>query len=127
MSQAQPVELHVGANVYTLEGEKVGRLRFLIVDPEAASYSHLVLEKGGSLEHDTMIPIARVKEVLHRGIYLNARRPELNEMEEFPESLYAGRSHDGGDRGRDRSNSSSGSSHGNSGGRRNKRYRRHRD
>lgn len=127
MSHAQRAELHVGSNVYTLEGEKVGRLRFLVVDPDTAAYSHLVLEKGGSLEHDIMIPTDRVGQVLHRGIYLNAKRSELQEMEEFPESVYSGRDRP------ERQSNSGGSGHSPSGGgggggnRRGKRYRRHRD
>ena len=114
MSQTNSPELHVGSNVYTIDGEKVGRLRFIMVDPETASVSHLVLEKSSFLEKDVMVPTDRVGQVLHRGIFLTANIGELLDMEEFPESEYGGR-----DRGDDRG--------GNRGGRRGKRYRRHRD
>lgn len=113
MSQTNSPELHVGSNVYTIDGEKVGRLRFIMVDPETASVSHLVLEKSSFLEKDVMVPTDRVGQVLHRGIFLTANIGELLDMEEFPESEYGGR-----DRNDDR---------GNRGGRRGKRYRRHRD
>ena len=113
MSQANSPELHVGSNVYTIDGEKVGRLRFIMVDPETASISHLVLEKSSFLDKDIMVPTDRVGQVLHRGIYLTANIGELLDMEEFPETLYSGR--DRNDRGDNRGN------------RRGKRYRRHRD
>lgn len=135
MSHTNSPELHVGSNVYTIDGEKVGRLRFLMVDPDTASVSHLVLEKSSYINADVMIPTDRVGQVLNRGIYLTANLGEIIDMEEFPESAYSGQRGDRqerdrndrqdgnregrGDRGGDRGNGG--------GGRRNKRYRRHRD
>lgn len=122
MSQTNSPELHVGSNVYTIDGEKVGRLRFIMVDPDTASVSHLVLEKSSFLEKDIMVPTDRVGQVLHRGIFLTANIGELLDMEEFPESEYGGR-----DRGDRDSGGSSNSGNNNNRGRRGKRYRRHRN
>ncbi len=129
MSQNSP-ELHVGANVYTIDGEKVGKLRFIMVDPDTASISHLVLEKSSYVTADVMIPTERVGQVLNRGIYLTATLGELIDMEEFPEAAYAGRDGQRGERERDSRpergndrNSGNSSSGGNRN--RNKRYRRH--
>jgi sporulation protein YlmC with PRC-barrel domain len=140
LSQTNSPELHVGSNVYTIDGEKIGRLRFLMVDPETASVSHLVLEKSSYVNADVMIPTDRVGQVLNRGIYLTANLGEIIDMEEFPESAYTGRDASRGDRGErmdrndrqeqqprdrgdrgDRGNSAGGNR------RNNKRYRRHRD
>ncbi len=121
MSQTNSPELHVGSNVYSVDGEKVGRLRFLMVDPESASVSHLVLEKGHFLTNDVMVPTEHVGQVLHRGIYLTANRGQLLDMEEFPESAYTGRERN------DRSDRNNNGGGGGGGGRRGKRYRRHRD
>ncbi len=118
MSQTNSPELHVGSNVYTIDGEKVGRLRFIMVDPDTASVSHLVLEKSSFLDKDVMIPTDRVGQVLHRGIFLTANIGELLDMEDFPESEYGSRDRN------DRDNSSSNNSNR---GRRGKRYRRHRN
>ena len=129
MSQTNSPELHVGSNIYTIDGEKVGRLRFIMVDPESASVSHLVVEKSSFLNHDVMVPTDRVGQVLHRGIFLTTSIGELVDMEEFPESAYTGRErNDRSDR-HDRNNNDRGNN-GNSGGgghRRGKRYRRHRN
>lgn len=118
MSQTNSPELHVGSNVYTIDGEKVGRLRFIMVDPETASVSHLVLEKSSFLDKDIMVPTDRVGQVLNRGIFLTANIGELVDMEEFPESEYGGR--DRNDRNDNRGGGGGG------GGRRGKRYRRNR-
>ena len=58
MSQTNSPELHVGANVYTIDGEKVGKLRFIMVDPDTASISHLVLEKSSYVNADVPAPAA---------------------------------------------------------------------
>lgn len=152
MSHTNSPELHVGSNCYTIDGEKVGRLRFLVVDPDTASVSHLVLEKSSYIHADVMVPTDRVGQVLNRGIYLTANLGELIDMEEFPESAYTGQRSDRSDRsersegnngnignrqdgrgergGHDRGNSASNNSRrggGGGGGGGNKRYRRHRD
>lgn len=129
MSQTNSPELHVGANVYTIDGEKVGKLRFIMVDPDTASISHLVLEKSSYVNADVMIPTARVGQVLNRGIYLTATLGELIDMEEFPESAYTGRDAQRGDRMErdsrpERGNDRNGGG-GNRNNNRNKRYRRH--
>ena len=126
MSDSQHPELHVGSNIYTIDGEKVGKLRFLMVDPDTASVSHLVLEKSSYITNDVMIPTDRVGQVQNRGIFLTANIGELIDMEEFPEAAYTGRHSDrqereyrSDNRERDNRNGSGG------GNRRNKRYRRH--
>jgi hypothetical protein len=154
LSQTNSPELHVGSNCYTIDGEKIGRLRFLVVDPETASVSHLVLEKSSYINADVMVPTDRVGQVLNRGIYLTANLGEIIDMEEFPESAYTGQRSERGDRGErqdgrgdrqerhdrpERGNNERGNSEranidrndrdrGSNGNRgRNKRYRRHRD
>lgn len=117
----------MGSNVYTIDGEKVGRLRFIMVDPDTASVSHLVIEKSSFLDKDIMVPTDRVGQVLHRGIFLTANIGELLDMEEFPESDYGGRERPERSESRSSSGGGSGSSSNSGGGRRNKRYRRHRD
>lgn len=131
MSQTNSPELHVGANVYTVDGEKVGKLRFIMVDPDTASISHLVLEKSSYVHADVMIPTDRVGQVLNRGIYLTANLGELIDMEEFPESAYTGRDANRGER-QDREPRPERNDRGNIGGpggnrnrNSNKRYRRH--
>lgn len=121
LSQTNSPELHVGSNVYTIDGEKVGRLRFITVCPDTASVSHLVIEKSSFLDKDIMVPTDRVGQVLHRGIFLTANIGELLDMEEFPESDYGGRERP------ERSENRGGGGGGGGGGRRGKRYRRHRD
>jgi uncharacterized protein YrrD len=96
-------DLHVGSAVYSKEGEKVGRLRFMMVDPGSESVSHLVLEKGMLLHSDVLAPVPSVDRILYRGIFLNISSEEVLNLPEFQEGRYLARErhhhNNGGDRG----------------------------
>jgi sporulation protein YlmC with PRC-barrel domain len=136
-------DLHVGSAVYSKEGEKVGRLRFMMVDPGEQSVSHLVLEKGMLLHADVLAPVLSVERILYRGIFLNISSEDVLNLPEFQEGRYLARERhnhsNGGDRG-DRENRENRGDHhvprhhgghgnhdGGSGGghRRSRRFRRH--
>jgi sporulation protein YlmC with PRC-barrel domain len=80
--------LHVGAAVYTANGEKVGKLRFVVVDPESEVVTHLVLERGMMLSRDVLAPIGVVGKVMHRGIFLTVSPEEVQELPDFAEGRY---------------------------------------
>lgn len=131
-------DLHVGSAVYSKEGEKVGRLRFMMVDPGSESVSHLVLEKGMLLHNDVLAPVHSVERILFRGIFLTISSEEVSALPEFQEGRYLARErhhhNNGGDRGeRDHhvprhhgGHDGGGNSGGGGGGhRRSRRFRRH--
>lgn len=80
--------LHVGAAVYTATGEKVGKLRFVVVEPETEVVTHLVLERGMMLSRDVLAPIGVVGRVMHRGIFLTISADEVQELADFAEGRY---------------------------------------
>lgn len=87
--------LHVGAAVYTANGEKVGKLRFVVVEPETENVSHLVLERGMMLSRDVLAPIGVVGKVMHRGIFLTISPDEVQELADFAEGRYLSGGHGG--------------------------------
>lgn len=114
-------DLHVGSAVYSKEGEKVGRLRFMMVDPGEQSVSHLVLEKGMLLHSDVLAPVLSVEKILYRGIFLNISSEDVLNLPEFQEGRYLARErhqhNNGGDRGErgDRDNRGNGDNRDNRG------------
>ena len=137
-------DLHVGSAIYSSNGEKIGRLRFMMVDPESEMVSHLIVEKGMLLSQDVLAPCDTVSSVLHRGIFLTLTSEEVLALPEFNEARYLQRErahhhhheggghrhHDRGDRGdrgdRDHRGGDRGDRDGGGGGhRRRGRFRRH--
>ncbi len=92
--QISVIDLHVGSAVYSSKMEKIGRLRFMVVDPDSESVSHLVLEKGMLLAHDVLAPVTSVNQVLHRGIFLSITSEEILALPEFLEHRYLTRGRD---------------------------------
>lgn len=80
--------LHVGAAVYTANGEKVGKLRFVVVEPETEAVTHLVLERGMMLSRDVLAPIGVVGKVMNRGIFLTISPEEVQELADFTEGRF---------------------------------------
>lgn len=119
-------DLHVGSAVYSKEGEKVGRLRFMMVDPSSESVSHLILEKGMLLQSDALAPVQSVERILHRGIFLNISSDVVAALPEFQEGRYLARERhhhsNGGEHHVPRHHNHEG---GGSGHRRPRRFRRH--
>lgn len=95
-------DLHVGSSIYSSEGEKIGRLRFMMVDPESEMVSHLIVEKGMLLSQDVLAPVTSVSNVLHRGIFLTLTSEAVLSLPEFNEVRYLQREraqhHGGGER-----------------------------
>ena len=129
-------DLHVGSAVYSSDGEKVGRLRFMVVDPDSETVSHLVLEKGMLLSQDVLAPVTNVNELKYRGIFLSLSSEAVLALPEFNEGRYLQRErgqggHEGHhqDRGRDdrgdRGDRGDGGGANNGGHRRGRRFRRH--
>lgn len=82
-------DLHMGSPMYSSNGEKIGRLRFTISDPEAPyAVRQLVIEKGMLLHRDVTIPIEAVKASEKSGLILSLSSDELQEMPEFVEGRW---------------------------------------
>jgi uncharacterized protein YrrD len=81
-------EFHMGSPIYTADGQKVGRLRFVVADPETYDLLYLVIEKGMLLSRDVLAPQELIREVKKSGIVLNASPEQVQELPDFVEARY---------------------------------------
>jgi osmotically-inducible protein OsmY/sporulation protein YlmC with PRC-barrel domain len=77
-------DFKIGAPILTAEGE-VGRLKYVVVDPDAEVVTHLIIERGRLLRHSIVVPTGWVEHADAQGIRLNAKLAELEELPEFRE------------------------------------------
>lgn len=90
-------DLHMGSPVYASNGEKIGRLRFTVSDPEPPhAVRQLVVEKGMLLHRDTMIPVEAIKSSEMSGIRLGLNAEQIQELPEFIETRWFQRESGGG-------------------------------
>jgi osmotically-inducible protein OsmY/sporulation protein YlmC with PRC-barrel domain len=80
-------DFKIGAPVLTDDGE-VGRLKYVVVDPQAEIVTDLVVERGRLLRHDFVVPVGWVEHADGHGIRLHAKKADLEELPEFREVEY---------------------------------------
>jgi uncharacterized protein YrrD len=80
-------EFRAGAPVECTDGP-AGRLRRLIVDPEAETVTHLVVDSQEHLGAPILVPRDQVAAAGHDGVRLRCTRAEFNTMDPFEEVMY---------------------------------------
>ncbi len=82
-------DLHMGSPIYSSSGEKIGRLRFTISDPEPPyEVRQLIIEKGMLLQRDASIPVEAVQASEKSGIRLSLSSAQVLELPEFTEGRF---------------------------------------
>jgi uncharacterized protein YrrD len=77
-----------GADVYSAQGDKLGTLSRVIIDPNTHEVTHIVIEKGFMFTTSKLIPIDKVDPHNQEKIVLNSLEHDLNEFEDFEETHY---------------------------------------
>jgi hypothetical protein len=77
-------DFKIGAPVLTDDGE-VGRLKYVVVDPDAAVVTQLVVERGRLLHREMVVPAGWVEHADGQGSRLQAKLDELEALPEFRE------------------------------------------
>jgi sporulation protein YlmC with PRC-barrel domain len=75
-------DFKIGVPVHAAEGE-AGRLKYVVVDPDAEAVTHLVVERGRLGRHDVVVPVGWVEQADASGIRVNATLAELESLPEF--------------------------------------------
>lgn len=77
-----------GAEVYSPNGERIGTLKRVVIDPATREVSHLVIENGLLFASDKIIPIDQVNPENEEMIILRSSGQELEQFEDFEEEHY---------------------------------------
>ena len=79
----------MGSPIYSANGEKIGRLRFTISDPEPPyAVRQLIVEKGMLLQRDATVPVEAVLASEKSGIRLLLTNEQILECPEFAEGRW---------------------------------------
>ena len=86
-TQKRDLDLKAGANVYTAEGDRVGSIERVVLDPESLDATHLVVEKGLLFTKDRLVPVDQVGAATSDLITLRAGL-DMDELEPFEVERY---------------------------------------
>jgi uncharacterized protein YrrD len=81
------MDIREGTKVFTHQGEAVGEVDRIVVDPMARRVRDLVLKEGVLIRHDRVLPLDRIATVTPDGIVLDAG-VDVEDLEEFEEIRY---------------------------------------
>jgi sporulation protein YlmC with PRC-barrel domain len=82
------VELRKGARVVTSDGERVGIVDRVVLDPVREEVTHLVVSRGLVVHRDKLVPVSYVKKSTDDEVTLNKPAGEIDSLPEFEETHY---------------------------------------
>ncbi|HEX5838261.1 MAG TPA: PRC-barrel domain-containing protein [Anaerolineales bacterium] len=77
-----------GADVYSANGDKLGSLGRVIIDPKSHEVTHIVVEKGMLFTTNKLVPIDNIEPRNEEMIILTSSERDLEELQDFEESEY---------------------------------------
>jgi uncharacterized protein YrrD len=83
------VEFRNGALVVTADGQDVGRVDRVVLNPQTRQITHIVVRQGLLFSEDKLVPIGLVASATEDRVTLKAAADRLGELELFEETHYA--------------------------------------
>jgi osmotically-inducible protein OsmY/sporulation protein YlmC with PRC-barrel domain len=81
-------EFKIGTPVLSRDEREIGKLKYLVIDPDDETISNLVVEKGLLLRKDVVVPVSWVVKADEERIFVNATASEVDSLPEFREVDY---------------------------------------
>lgn len=82
------MRIDIGTTVRTLEGDEIGKVERIILDPTTRDVTALVVHKGLILNRDVVVPISLVQYADNREVQLRLGRDYLQDLPDFVDKHY---------------------------------------
>ena len=82
------MRLTKGADIYSAQGEKLGTLDRVVLDPETKEVTHLVISKGGLFKTSKVVALDLLNQEVEDRITLLNPNHDWDEFEDFEETHY---------------------------------------
>ena len=82
------MEFKQGTNVYTTNGEDVGTVDRVVLNPKTKEVTHIVVRKGFFFAEDKVIPIDLISSATEEGVRLRGISSDLDTLSPFEETHY---------------------------------------
>ncbi|HEX2924286.1 MAG TPA: PRC-barrel domain-containing protein [Chloroflexota bacterium] len=85
------MKINVGSSVKTSEGEEIGHVERVILDPDTKDVDAIVVHRGLILTRDVIVPLSLVQYADQSGVHLRMTKDQLHELPDFVERHYVAR------------------------------------
>jgi uncharacterized protein YrrD len=82
------LELKRGAEIQTADGDKIGQIDRVVIDPRTKEVTHLVVRKGGLFSEDRVLPAGFIQTASEDQLTLSAEDINLEDLPLFEEEHY---------------------------------------
>jgi uncharacterized protein YrrD len=82
------MELRRGANVVTADGERIGQVDRVVLDPRTKEVTDLIVHKGLLFTEDKVLPVDLIASATEEQVKLNEGATDLEELPRFEERHY---------------------------------------
>ncbi len=82
------MQFHKGANVFTMEGEEVGQIDRIVIDPRNQEITHLVIRQGFLVAHSKVVPIDAMTVGPTGNVTVLMNPDQFKELPDFEEKEY---------------------------------------
>ena len=82
------MELTEGAEVFTADGQKVGKINRFIVDPATEEVTHVVIQKGWLLSDDKVVALNMISSATDENIVLSDDLKDFDQLPPFEEKYF---------------------------------------
>lgn len=77
-----------GANVHTADGQNIGSIDRVVIDPRTNEVSHVVVRQGMFFTEDKVLPTDQIDTATADGVRLRANVENLDDLPRFEETYY---------------------------------------
>lgn len=84
----QLVQFNTGANVYTADGDHVGDIERVVINPVSKKITHIIVQKGFLFTEDKVVPVDLVTAATEEAVTLRSSAGELDEFPPYVETHY---------------------------------------
>jgi uncharacterized protein YrrD len=77
-----------GMDVFTADGQKIGDVDRVVIDPNSKEITHLIIRKGVLFKKDKILPLPLVDTVTAEDVTLHDNADEMPELNDFEEDYY---------------------------------------
>jgi sporulation protein YlmC with PRC-barrel domain len=82
------MQIHPGKMVYTMDGEKLGKVEKIVISPVSRSIESLIIQRGLLFSEERVVPIRLVDESSDGKITLKLKSPALQTLPRYRDTHY---------------------------------------
>jgi uncharacterized protein YrrD len=88
MEETTTVNIELGSDIHGSDGEKLGVVDSLVIDPHNGSIQSVIVRKGFFFPTDKILPASAVTSIDEKGVHVSLTRDDVDQLTEYMDAEY---------------------------------------